>query len=101
MKTLTPVVWFTTPATSLSMKEHAQRCCATTTSASRFFWLDDMLEVQTEITAMRGTSLVFTQRIVNADNAVLNQAEVLIVCVDPLLMKPRALPKSIVAEFKQ
>ncbi|MBF7865701.1 acyl-CoA thioesterase, partial [Klebsiella quasipneumoniae] len=26
---------------------------------------------------------------------------VLIVCVDPLLMKPRALPKSIVAEFKQ
>ncbi|MDM7331638.1 acyl-CoA thioesterase, partial [Klebsiella pneumoniae] len=22
-------------------------------------------------------------------------------CVDPLLMKPRALPKSIVAEFKQ
>ncbi|MCZ6411345.1 acyl-CoA thioesterase, partial [Cronobacter sakazakii] len=23
------------------------------------------------------------------------------VCVDPLLMKPRALPKSIVAEFKQ
>ena len=63
--------------------------------------LDDMLEVQTEITAMRGTSLVFTQRIVNADNAVLNQAEVLIVCVDPLLMKPRALPKSIVAEFKQ
>jgi acyl-CoA thioester hydrolase len=50
---------------------------------------------------MRGTSLVFTQRIVNAENVVLNEAEVLIVCVDPLLMKPRALPKSIVAEFKQ
>ncbi|MDU3346307.1 MAG: tol-pal system-associated acyl-CoA thioesterase [Klebsiella pneumoniae] len=63
--------------------------------------LDDMLEVQTEITSMRGTSLVFTQRIVNAENTVLNEAEVLIVCVDPLLMKPRALPKSIVAEFKQ
>jgi acyl-CoA thioester hydrolase len=63
--------------------------------------LDDMLEVQTEITAMRGTSLVFTQRIVNAENKVLNEAEVLIVCVDPLIMKPRALPKSIVAEFKQ
>ena len=55
--------------------------------------LDDMLEIQTEITSMRGTSLVFTQRIVNA--------EVLVVCVDPLKMKPRALPKSIVAEFKQ
>ncbi|MGK3347860.1 tol-pal system-associated acyl-CoA thioesterase, partial [Escherichia coli] len=24
-----------------------------------------------------------------------------VVCVDPLKMKPRALPKSIVAEFKQ
>ena len=32
--------------------------------------LDDMLEVQTEITSMRGTSLVFTQRIVNAENTV-------------------------------
>ena len=61
--------------------------------------LDDMLEIQTEITSMRGTSLVFTQRIVNAENTLLNEAEVLVVCVDPLKMKPRALPKSIVAEF--
>ncbi|EEQ4061503.1 tol-pal system-associated acyl-CoA thioesterase [Escherichia coli] len=63
--------------------------------------LDDMLEIQIEITSMRGTSLVFTQRIVNAENTLLNEAEVLVVCVDPLKMKPRALPKSIVAEFKQ
>ncbi|MBU4684369.1 MULTISPECIES: tol-pal system-associated acyl-CoA thioesterase [Cedecea] len=63
--------------------------------------LDDLLEIQSEVTSMRGTSMVFTQRIVNAENQLLNQAEVLIVCVDPHLMKPRALPKSIVAEFKQ
>ncbi len=63
--------------------------------------LDDLLEIQTEITTMRGTSLVFTQKIVNKDGKILNEAEVLIVCVDPHLMKPRALPKSIVAEFKQ
>lgn len=50
--------------------------------------LDDMLEIQTEITSMRGTSLVFTQRIVNAENTLLNEAEVLVVCVDPLKMKP-------------
>ena len=37
----------------------------------------------------------------NAENTLLNEAEVLVVCVDPLKMKPRALPKSIVAEFKQ
>ncbi|WNN49642.1 tol-pal system-associated acyl-CoA thioesterase [Siccibacter colletis] len=63
--------------------------------------LDDMLDIQSEITTMRGTSMVFTQRILNADGTLLNQAEVLIVCVDPLIMKPRALPTSIVAEFKQ
>lgn len=63
--------------------------------------LDDMLEVQTEITSIRGASLVFTQRIVNAENKVLNEAEVLVVCVDPHLMKPCVLPESIVAEFKQ
>ena len=33
---------------------------------------------------MRGTSLVFTQRIVNAENTLLNEAEVLVVCVDPV-----------------
>ncbi|MBJ3814484.1 tol-pal system-associated acyl-CoA thioesterase [Shimwellia pseudoproteus] len=63
--------------------------------------LDDLLEIQTEITSMRGTSMIFTQRIVNAENRILNVAEVTIVCVDPHVMKPRALPKSIVAEFKQ
>ncbi len=63
--------------------------------------LDDLLEIQTEITTLRKTSMVFTQRIINADNKVLNEAEVLIACVDPLLMKPKALPRSIVAEFKQ
>jgi YbgC/YbaW family acyl-CoA thioester hydrolase len=87
-----PVVWFTTPATSLFMKEHAQRCCATITLVNRLLAervafvvrkmtleyfaparLDDMLEVQTEITSMRGTSLVFTQRIVNAENTVLTK----------------------------
>ncbi|OXM88451.1 acyl-CoA thioesterase, partial [Klebsiella pneumoniae] len=63
--------------------------------------LVNMLEAQTEIPSTRGTSLVFTQRIVTAANTVSNEDEVLIVCVDPLLMKPRALPKSIVAAFKQ
>jgi len=63
--------------------------------------LDDLLEIQSEVKSMRGASIVFSQRIVNAENQVLNQAEVLIVCVDLSLMKPRALPKSIVAEFKQ
>ncbi|MGS9159929.1 tol-pal system-associated acyl-CoA thioesterase, partial [Salmonella enterica subsp. enterica serovar Infantis] len=47
------------------------------------------------------TDLVFTQLIVNAENTLLNEAEVLIVLVDPLKMKPRELPKSIVAVFNE
>lgn len=63
--------------------------------------LDDMLEVQTKITSMRGASLLFSQRIINTDGTLLSQADVLIACIDPFHKKPVALPKSIVAGFKQ
>ncbi|AHG21630.1 acyl-CoA thioesterase [Chania multitudinisentens RB-25] len=63
--------------------------------------LDDLLEVQSEITSMRGASLTFAQRIVNSSGTLLSEADVLIACIDPHQMKPIALPKSIVAEFKQ
>lgn len=63
--------------------------------------LDDLLEVQSEIVLMRGASLTFAQRILNSHGSVLSHAEVLIACIDPHQMKPIALPKSIVAEFKQ
>ncbi|ATA18819.1 tol-pal system-associated acyl-CoA thioesterase [Gibbsiella quercinecans] len=63
--------------------------------------LDELLEVQSEITQIRGASLTFAQRIVNSDGTLLSQADVLIACIDPHQMKPVALPKSIVAEFKQ
>lgn len=63
--------------------------------------LDDLLEIQSEIKSIRGASMVFSQRIINAENQILNEAEVLVVCVDLSLMKPCGLPKSIVAEFKQ
>ncbi|MGV3345166.1 tol-pal system-associated acyl-CoA thioesterase [Enterobacteriaceae bacterium LUAb1] len=62
--------------------------------------LDDLLEVQSEVVSLRRTSMTFIQRIVNAENQILNEAEVLIVCINPHLMKPIALPDSIVAEFK-
>ena len=63
--------------------------------------LAEQLEGQSEINCLRGASLTFAQRIVNSDGALLSQADVLIACIDPHQMKPRALPKSIVAEFKQ
>ena len=63
--------------------------------------LDDLLDVQSEIVAIRGASLTFVQRILNSHGDLLSQADVLIACIDPHQMKPIALPKSIVAEFKQ
>ncbi|MFD1801745.1 tol-pal system-associated acyl-CoA thioesterase [Mixta tenebrionis] len=63
--------------------------------------LDELLEVQSEVTTMSRATMTFRQRIVNAEGKVLNEAEVLIACINPHLMKPIALPKSIVAEFKQ
>ncbi|ADP11976.1 acyl-CoA thioester hydrolase YbgC [Erwinia sp. Ejp617] len=63
--------------------------------------LDELLEVQSEVVAMTRATMTFAQRIVNAEGRVLNEAEVLIACINPHLMKPIALPKSIVAEFKQ
>ncbi|WP_067702416.1 MULTISPECIES: tol-pal system-associated acyl-CoA thioesterase [unclassified Erwinia] len=63
--------------------------------------LDDLLEVQSEVVRMTRTTMTFAQRIVNAEGQTLNEAEVLIACINPHLMKPIALPKSIVAEFKQ
>ncbi|RAP71602.1 tol-pal system-associated acyl-CoA thioesterase [Candidatus Erwinia dacicola] len=63
--------------------------------------LDDLLDVQSEVIAMSRTTMTFAQRIVNAEGRVLNEAKVLIACINLHLMKPIALPKSIVAEFKQ
>ncbi|KER03481.1 tol-pal system-associated acyl-CoA thioesterase [Photorhabdus temperata] len=62
--------------------------------------LDDMLQIESEITDIRGASLTFIQRIVDVNGTILNSAEVLIACVNTSQMKPIALPKSIVAEFK-
>ncbi|NIH15413.1 tol-pal system-associated acyl-CoA thioesterase [Serratia symbiotica] len=61
--------------------------------------LDEQLEVQSEITVIRAAALMFAQCIVNSDGTLLSQANLLIACFDLHLMKPIALPKSIVAEL--
>ncbi|MBI6549886.1 tol-pal system-associated acyl-CoA thioesterase [Xenorhabdus lircayensis] len=63
--------------------------------------LDDQLFVESEITNIRGASLTFIQQIVDCNGVVVSSAECLVVCVNSSQMKPIALPKSIVAEFKQ
>ncbi|MDC9596415.1 tol-pal system-associated acyl-CoA thioesterase [Xenorhabdus anantnagensis] len=63
--------------------------------------LDDQLVVESEVTNIRGASLTFIQRIVDCNGVIISSAECLVVCVNSSQMKPIALPKSIVAEFKQ
>ncbi|OTA16482.1 acyl-CoA thioesterase [Xenorhabdus vietnamensis] len=63
--------------------------------------LDDQLVVESEVTNIRGASLTFIQRIVDCNGVIVSSAECLVVCVNSSQMKPIALPKSIVAEFKQ
>ncbi|CDG22007.1 Acyl-CoA thioester hydrolase YbgC [Xenorhabdus poinarii G6] len=63
--------------------------------------LDDQLVVESEITKIRGASLTFIQRIIDCNGVTVSSAECLVVCVNSSQMKPIALPKSIVAEFKQ
>ncbi|MBP6083501.1 MAG: tol-pal system-associated acyl-CoA thioesterase [Providencia sp.] len=63
--------------------------------------LDDLLEVETQIVEMKRASLIFNQRLVDSQGNLLCGATALIACVDISKMKPKALPKSIVAEFKQ
>ncbi|MEQ5182981.1 tol-pal system-associated acyl-CoA thioesterase [Providencia alcalifaciens] len=63
--------------------------------------LDDLLEVETEVIEIKRASLLFQQRLVDLQGNLLCGATALIACVDTSKMKPKALPKSIVAEFKQ
>ncbi|WP_321146545.1 tol-pal system-associated acyl-CoA thioesterase [Providencia alcalifaciens] len=63
--------------------------------------LDDLLEVETEVVEIKSASLLFQQRLVDLQGNLLCGATALIACVDTSKMKPKALPKSIVAEFKQ
>lgn len=61
--------------------------------------LDDLLDVETELTEIRRASLAFAQRIYNQDGKLLSSADVLIACVNPHKAKPIALPESIVLEL--
>lgn len=61
--------------------------------------LDDMLDIETELTEVRRASLTFAQRIYNRDGKLLSSADVLIAYIDLHKAKPIALPTSIVSEL--
>ena len=60
--------------------------------------LDDLLDVVTEVTEVKGATILFTQFLKRAET-VLSTATVKVACVDLNKMKPVALPKEIKAAF--
>ena len=54
--------------------------------------LDDYLIVETEITAVKGATILFEQRLVR-ETVVLSKATVKVACVDLGKMKPVAIPE--------
>lgn len=60
--------------------------------------LDDFLSVETEVTEMKGATIVFAQSLKREEN-VLSTATVKIACIDLDKMKPVALPKEVKAAF--
>lgn len=61
---------------------------------------DDLLEIHSEITQVKKASLVFEQSIYRAD-ILLCKAEVCIACVDSQTMRPKAIPKDLIAQFSE
>lgn len=58
--------------------------------------VDDLLEVHSAIKSISGASISYEQKIVNSQGEIINKADVLVVCVGLLKMKPIAIPGSLV-----
>lgn len=61
--------------------------------------LDDMLTINTVISALKKASLIFCQELVNPEGKVLCKARVKVACIDNQNMRPKAMPQSIILEL--
>jgi acyl-CoA thioester hydrolase len=61
--------------------------------------LDDMLTINTVISALKKVSLVFCQELVNPEWKVLCKAIVKVAFIDNQNMRPKAMPQSIILEL--
>lgn len=62
--------------------------------------LDDALIVRTHIERVKSASLVFIQRLEDAEGQLYCQAKVNIAAIDPTKMKPQIIPPAIATEMK-
>lgn len=64
--------------------------------------LDDQLEIQTKISFQRGARARFSQTAVNlAEDEILCEAEVELICVEPISFKPRRWPKGLIHSIRE
>lgn len=61
--------------------------------------LDDMLVIESEITDVKKASLVFTQKIKQQRDIIINQTNVLIACIDIKKQRPIKFPQSVLDKF--
>ncbi|MDQ2164752.1 MULTISPECIES: tol-pal system-associated acyl-CoA thioesterase [Vibrio] len=61
--------------------------------------LDDMLTINTVISALKKASLIFCQELVNPEGKVLCKAIVKVACIHNQNMRPKAMPQSIILEL--
>lgn len=62
--------------------------------------LDDFLTVETEVTALKGATILFEQRLMR-ETVMLSKATVKVACVDLSKMKPVALPQEVKTAFSK
>lgn len=62
--------------------------------------LDDSLTVETEVTALKGATILFEQRLMR-ETVILSKATVKVACVDLSKMKPVPLPQEVKTAFSK
>jgi len=62
-------------------------------------YFDELLNVNSRITKLSGSSLVFEQIVINEAEETKCRADIYIACVDTITFKPKRIPAAIRAEF--
>ncbi|MGF1756815.1 tol-pal system-associated acyl-CoA thioesterase [Photobacterium sagamiensis] len=63
--------------------------------------LDEKLVIRTKANAVRKASIEFCQDLVNNDGQILCKATVKVACINPVTMKPIAIPENIKSEISK
>ncbi len=60
---------------------------------------NDVLSINTQVVELKGASMLFKQEITNVQGVTLVIANVRVACVDPVSMKARRLPKTLLGDI--